>query len=197
MDLSGREVGEILGLGRSQTTRLLASGLAGPGHRRGRATLYDAAAVAALRDRRVIGETTPLPAPCTHGVLVARVGPWREVSADVPTMARGPWSLTLSRKGVLNLMREHGPVPLVVTVAGFVLGGGEVTGYAYDRPTTLLQTCEPGAWFETFREARVPLGPGEPLRFWRCAWDEPMSHRRTAGMTTLEVRPARPRATAG
>ena len=75
------------------------------------------------------------------GVLVARVGPRREITADVHTLARGPWRLNISRKGVLALMREQGPVPIVVTVAGLVLGGGEVTSRTYDRPSTLLHAA--------------------------------------------------------
>ncbi|MFC5179136.1 hypothetical protein [Nocardioides taihuensis] len=206
MDVSGREVGEILGLGQSQTTRLLASGLAGPGHRRGRSVLYDAAAVAALRDRPLVTEETPLPPACGDGVLLARVDPrgaepgaWRE-------LASGPWRLAFSRVLVLLVMRSTGPVPLVATVAGFVLGGAEVIDGRHTPEATTFELAEPGDWFDAFSDTRVPAGPGEPLLFWRCRWSAPMGHRRTTGLPVLgpvpprhlrPVRPARPRATAG
>jgi hypothetical protein len=197
MDLSGREVSEVLGLGQSQTTRLLASGLAGPGHRRGRSVLYDAAAVAALRDRPLVTEQTPLPPACADGVLLARVDPRRAEPGAWRELAEGPWRLAFSRVLVLLVMRSSRPVPLVATVAGFVLGGAEVVDGRHRAEATTFELGEPGEWFDAFRGTRVPAGPGEPLLFWRCDWCRPMKHRRACGSTTLEIRRARTPAAAG
>ena len=132
MDVTGREVARLLGLGQEATARVLASGLAGPAHVRGGSHLYARDRVLALLTRPAVDETTPLPRACDQGVLVARVNP-RVLAGDLLRGACGPWRLATGRAAVLAvLVATQARVPLVVTVSGYVVGGADVVGRSTD-----------------------------------------------------------------
>lgn len=165
MDLSSRDVGRLLGLGRDATERVLRAGLAGEPAVRGRTHLYDRATVEALAARPVVDEQTDLPKACAAGLLVARIDPRKDM-ASAPRLAAG-------RAAVLSMMlATHGRVPVVTTVAGFVLRGADLTDAGL---------VAPGEWFEAFRERRVRTGPGEPWLLWRCDWCPPIPRDRPRG----------------
>jgi hypothetical protein len=174
MLMTGRQVARSLGLGRETANRVLASGLVGAPIRTGSAHLYYARRVDALRTRPVVDDSTPLPPACSHGVLVARIDP-RQGAAE------GPWPLAPGRFAVLAvLVGEHGSLPLVTTVGGFVTGGADVTGYraAHDNPRhVLLRTSSPGDWYATFDGHSLRTPPGNPLLFWRCRLSPPSRAR--------------------
>ena len=99
-------------------------------------------------------------AACPWGVFVARrAGPEGDLAR--------PWVLSvLTAIQLLHLMERHGYVPLVATVAGFVTTGAEILDVlpapssSRTRPCRALTLREPGPWFETFRDRRLPTGPG-------------------------------------
>lgn len=98
-----------------------------------------------------------------------------------------PRRLAVGRGAVLRmLLAEHGSVPMVVTVAGYVISGTEVVGVSTDDgrpPRTALETRPAAAWFDAFEERRLVTGPGDPWLFWRCPSCPPIPRdrpRRTA-----------------
>lgn len=202
MQISMREAACVLGLGQEATRRVLAAGLAGAPVPYGRALEYDAEAVGALRRRPVILPSTVLPEQCADGLLVARLDP-RRSPTDIDRLLTGPWRLSVARSAVLSVLLSRGPVPIVGTVAGYVLAAADVVGtQADDRGHLVVRP--PGGWFEAFRGHRLPTPPGDPLLFWRCSLcpslrHDPPSRRVTvaAGRAVPTVRPARPRAGAG
>ena len=139
MDITGREVARLLGLGRETANRVLAAGLAGPAHSRAGAHLYARDRVLALRDRSVVDEATPLPPGCEHGVLIARINP-RGRPGDPMELAPGPWRLAAGRAAVLTVLVAQ----------------------------QTLQLDQPGEWYAAFDGRRLPSPPGDPLLFWRC-----------------------------
>jgi hypothetical protein len=179
MLVTGRKAARMLDLGRETASRVLAAGLAGEPVETPAAHLYDADRVAALRARPVVDDTTPLPAACANGVLVARIDP--RVPPGPPELARGPWRLSFGRWAALTvLINQHAMMPLVMTVGGFVLGGADVVGSAgapEDRRLTLLRTRPAGDWFAAFDQHVLRTPPGFPLLFWRCRLCPPLPPR--------------------
>jgi hypothetical protein len=166
MEMTTRAVGRELGLGQAATARVVAAGLVGPSRAVAGAHLYHADRVEALARRPLVEEDTPLPPSCRDGVIVVRTNPL----VDGPLST--PRRLATGRAAVLRvLLAERGYLPMVVTVAGFVVTGADVTGVRTDDsepPMTTLVTRPATDWFEAFEGHRLMTGAGDPWLFWRC-----------------------------
>jgi hypothetical protein len=193
-----REAARILGIGREGAARVLASGLAGPPLRCGRATLYPAGAIRALAARPEVD------APALHlafpdGLLVGRLDPRRG-------NPHGPWVVSPLRiVGLRWIAERNGPTPMICTVNGFVLGAYEVVGHAWlpvraprERRLT-FDLRDPGPWSAVVLGRRFVTPPGHALWTWRSEvlpqlprWPRDHSHLQGPG-----IRRSRPRAAAG
>lgn len=166
MEMTTRGVGRELGLGQAATARVVAAGLVGPPRVVAGAHLYDAARVESLARRPLVEEDTPLPPACRDGVLLVRTNPL--VDDPLP----GPRRLAKGRAAVLRiLLAERGSLPMVVSVAGFVVTGADVVGVGTDDaqpPRTTLVTQPAAEWFDAFEGHRLMSGAGDPWLFWRC-----------------------------
>jgi hypothetical protein len=151
--------------------RVLACGLAGEPQMSSNAWLYDEEVITALRARPAISV-----AECArrfpNGLFISR----RPVDARWPpdrrraALATG-WPIGLGTQAILTVrLALDGSLPMIATVAGFVVDGFDIVGAASDgRGRHDLTLGEPGAWFEQFRDARVPTGRG---REWTIAgWE--------------------------
>jgi hypothetical protein len=160
MLISKREAAGMLGdlgLSRRHAEQVLDAGLAGVPAPSSASWLYDLDQVELLSRRPLVKEADAA-AACPHGLFVAR-GPAALVDAS-------RWSMShLTRLYLRICLAQHGPVPLVVTVGGFVARAADITAvHAADSralaPTVF--TLDPaGAWFDTFRDHRHPTGPGK------------------------------------
>lgn len=139
----------------------LQAGLAGEPARTRVATLYDAKRVHALL------EWTGVPAEagrtaCPHGLFVGR----RLVSVLGPShkqleKAAASWRISgASRLWFYRWFEECGPMPVVVTIAGFVLFGAELFGFRSEGTGTRLVLQEAGDWFSVFEEHRLSTWSG-------------------------------------
>ena len=64
-----------------------------------------------------------------------------------------PWTCVWMRSRI----ERHGYLPLVATLAGFVVSGADIR----DATTAgTLNLAEPGPWFRTFEGRRLTTGPG-------------------------------------
>ncbi|WP_109509290.1 hypothetical protein [Nocardioides speluncae] len=186
MFVSGREAALILaeaGLSRGQARKVLAAGLAGPSLSTAGSLLYDEARVRALLARAVV-ERGDLPDLCRATMFVARLRARRDIAApdqrwqgadlsapeaEQVDAARMYWDLSPWVEMMIRVaIQEHGFVPFVATVAGFVALGGNATRVSYVEGRGDAFTLEPPtSWFHPLRQARVPTGPGGPWLFWR------------------------------
>lgn len=186
MFVSGREAALVLaeaGLSRGQTRKVLAAGLAGPSLRTAGSLLYDEARVRALLACPVL-ERDELPDPCRATMFVARLRPrcevgapdqcWQGADLSAPEAeqcdaARMYWDLSPWVEVMVRVaIQEHGFVPFVATVAGFVVLGGNATWISHVPSRGDVFTLEPPtSWFDPLRQARFPTGPGGPWLFWR------------------------------
>jgi len=161
---------------RRQARRLIACGAAGPVTRAAGAVLVDDRRVAELAARPHLTEDDVAQA-CPWGVFIAR----REVRCfeEADEMS---WQETRQELGrdwpfsIWTMVRlrtwadRHGFVPLVATVGGFVLGGGEITGVTQVRAELFsLAVDPPGAWFERLEGTRIDTPPGRPWML--LGWD--------------------------
>ncbi len=151
-----------VGLGRRHGQRVLASGLAGAPIRLPSAVLYPAHRVDQLLTWRPL-DGDELDAACPGGVFIGR----RALDPTVPAACRideagEGWSLDLfSRVWILHRVDQHGSLPFVVTVGGFVALGADIVGLrttAQRQPA--LELREPGAWFGALQQRRLVTGAG-------------------------------------
>lgn len=155
---------------RSHARRLLGSGLAGEPVRLPSATLYDAVRVDDLATRRVL-EEAEVDATCPQGLFIGR----GLLEPGVPPARRlrevsERWNLQAYERVWLRLrIDEHGFLPFVHTVSGFVALGADVVDLRTAEPgRRVLELREPGAWFDALRHRRLVTGPGPPhlVRGW-------------------------------
>lgn len=151
------------GLGGRQARRVLDCGLAGPPLPTSAALLYDRDRVIELAGRPELdGATADAATP--GGLFVAR----RDVDVLAPegeqrATLRGGWGFSpLAALIVRVRVAQHGHVPLVATVGGFVVTGANILEVLGSSDGYHLVLREPGPWFETFRARRFPTGPGRP-----------------------------------
>ena len=172
MLITGREAARILrdtGLTRERSRRLLAAGFAGEPIRAAGAHLYEQDRIVELARRPRIDKANVV-TWCPDGLFVAR----RDVNvaaswADRADAVRGPWECGRGTRVFLQIMIDRaGPFPMVGTVCGFVAVGAEIvdiraTPSGVDaRETSMFELREAGTWFHSFRDARLPTGPGRP-----------------------------------
>ena len=100
---------------------------------------------------------------CPSGVFLAR----RQVDLAAPVeeqwaAVRDEWDLSPFTSVWIRVVCERdGFLPFVVTVAGFVAWGADVTAvWRVGVRRCRLDLRAPGAWYETFDGARFSSGPG-------------------------------------
>ena len=194
-----REAATILGTGREGAARVLASGLAGPSVRCGRARLYAAESVRALKARPEV-EADTLHDAFPAGLLVGRLDPRRSDPS-------GPWVVSPLRVvGLTWIAEQDGPTPLICTVNGFVLSAHEITAHTWlpyvprcKLPRLTFGLRAAGAWNAAVEGHRLTTPPGHALWTWRSPvlpqiprWPSDQSHLRGPGF-----RRSRPRGAAG
>jgi hypothetical protein len=175
--ISERGAAEILtsvGISREQARLLLHTGVAGPGERVGRTTLYDETRVREVASRPPVDEHH-LRRVCPVGVYVARLARDRslDTSAAWEDQARAvaPQTPLPPMTGAVIGVRHRlagGRLPWVATVSGFVVFGGEATGWRRDEDGSSVVDLEPpGPWYQHVAERWFAFGRG---RHW-CLWD--------------------------
>lgn len=182
-----------IGLTRRQTDRLLGAGFAGEPLRTAGAMLWHEGRVHELASRPWV-EETGLDEVCPQGLFVARRHvDLRAPATDQLAAVRGDWDLSLlTRVFVKHAVGQHGLLPFVATVTGFVALGAEIVDVTTTvrttrattgspRQVTTLDLERPGAWFEHLRGRRLPSGPGRPwvIRGW-----QPFTERTRRGLPT-------------
>jgi hypothetical protein len=170
----GAEILTGVGISREQARLLLRTGVAGPGERLGRSTLYDESRVREVAARPPVDEHH-LGRLCPVGVYVARLG--RDRSFDISTswdeqagvLAPQPALPHLSAALVgVRRQRAGGRLPWVATVSGFVVFGGEAIGWhGAGEGSSRVELERPGPWYEAVAERWFAFGRG---RHW-CLWD--------------------------
>jgi hypothetical protein len=174
--ISGRQATTVLfqaGLTRRQARRVLDTGLAGSPHRTAGSHLYDADRVVGFAARPWLTETeVDLLFP--RELFIAR----RDIDVSAPedvqlSAVRDNWDLSPWSRVLLRVRcAEHGFVPLVVTVGGFVVLGAEITDVFVAAPRrAVLALRAPGDWFEPVRGIRLSSGPGRD--FVVRGWNRP------------------------
>jgi hypothetical protein len=143
------------------------------------ALLVDDQRVAALAAREHLG-APELDAVCPWGLFVAR----RDVPVSDNPQARPDDPAQLARLGerwtfsiytavwIRSRIERHGFLPIVATVSGFVLGGGDITAVTVLKPSADLHdlTVEPpSSWFDRVKDTRVDTPPGRPWMV--LGWD--------------------------
>ena len=173
--ISQREAAWVLDvhheLSRPRVTRLLATGVVGAPVRAGGALLYDGDAVRRLaaRPRRTRAD---LATGGLRRVIVLRRAV--DLLADRATQEAqltDGWNLNyLDCLGMTWKIEADGPIPVVVTVSGFVILGAELAGFTRSSMApgkrVRLVVREPGSWFEPLRETRLDVIPGATFSFW-------------------------------
>lgn len=169
MLVTGRGAAEILqevGLTRERARRLLLAGFAGEGRRTRGALLYDEERVRALTTWPRL-EPHAVDALCPGGLFVVRVGPGR--SLDLTTgwaqrceAVRGDWDISPFVRVRLRLrIEQHGAMPLVATVSGYVALVADIVEVTVDVDgRTGFELTEPGEWSTGLRGRRLVTGPG-------------------------------------
>jgi hypothetical protein len=176
MLISTREAAAILAArvpSFEQTRHLLATGVVGRPVQVGRTIGYDECLVSDLASRPVVDEHR-LAEACPAGVYVARLGrhrwldtasSWEEQARSVaPQPALTP--MTAALIGVRRRLADGG-LPWVATVSGFVVFGGEATGWRRGEDSSVVDLEPPGAWYQQVDGRWWPFGRG---RHW-CLWD--------------------------
>jgi hypothetical protein len=174
MLISGRDARALLrtaGLSSRHARTALHSGLVGEPLRTTTAHLYDQERVQELAGRPPIDWGVVAEA-CPTGIFVARrvitVTLSREEQIDQVSGGWGglsPW-VWLAMKLHVD---DHGSLPLVATVSGFVVLGADIVGVRHGSELVL---APPGVWFGRFEGVRLWTGPGRP-------WELHLSRRRT------------------
>ena len=161
--MSAREARSLLegaGVTSRQARRLLEAGFAGAAQITPAAHLYERGRVLELATRPWLTHSE-LDALFTREVFISR----RDVSMTAPREVQlealhGGWDLAPSTRVLLRVRcAQHGFVPFVATVAGFVALGAELTGVTgRDLRDAVLTLREPGPWFEQVRGRRLASG---------------------------------------
>ena len=167
MLISARQAATALaavGVPRRHVRRLIACGACGPVTRSAGAVLVERSRIADLVARPRLGPAD-VEAICPWGLFVAR----REVpvgnTVGVLAALREDWAFSsLTAVWLKVRIDEHGFVPLVATVAGFVVAGGNLRRVLYPPNTSRheLEVGEPTEWFESVRDTRIDTPPGRP-----------------------------------
>lgn len=164
------------GLSLSACQQLLATGIAGPPTEAGSVVLHDQAAVERLA-RALPVRTLDVHRGCPYGYVVVRIprGQAFDVAASGEEQRRilaGPWPLDARVRTIVWVRTYHAmPMPLVATVAGFVVAGAEITGFVDTADAgrgTAFSLAPPGDWLEPFRGRPCASGKGRAtyLRGW-------------------------------
>lgn len=174
--LTGRQAEARLatvGIARRQARQVLAAGLAGDPVRGQRALFYSRARVEELLGRPRLDRAameTQAREQLPGGLLVLRRFVRGDAGADeARAMIGRGWDLGVYLPGLLRVWASLGAqVAVVVTVAGFVTTGFDLTGTQPDpddpsRRRLLLD--DPGEWFAAVRETRIDTGPGKAWHF--------------------------------
>jgi hypothetical protein len=178
MLISGREATRRLwdlGITERSARRVLATGLAGTPQRVSGVHLYDEAAVDALVTRPLMPRAL-LAEACPHGAFLARR------AGGIAELAGG-WPLSLATAfWTAHAVQQHGHLPLIGAVAGFVTLGAEIRGTdpepdcTRERPSHRLRLSSPGPWFDHVRDRRLTSIPGPSfLLLGVPRWDYPAS----------------------
>ena len=137
------------------------------------ALLVDDQPVAALVERERLSGPE-LDAVCPWGLFVARrdvpvTGDPREQLARLGER----WTFSIyTAVWIRSRIERHGFLPILATVSGFVLGGGDI------KAVTILNTSAdlhdltveaPSAWFDQVKDTRVDTPPGRPWMV--LGWD--------------------------
>jgi hypothetical protein len=154
------------------------SGFAGHPIRLGSVNLYNDAAVRRLAETRPVAQDR-LPTVCSSMLVVrvsARPGwssPWARLTHDERIEpARGPfWFSPGVRMHLSVLLARQGFVPVVTTVASYVLGTANVIDGVLEadgaRPRlTRLTLGPPGDWSDALRGHRLLTPPGNRWLWW-------------------------------
>ena len=158
----------VVGVPRRQVRRLIACGAAGPVTRTAGALLVDDRRVADLASRPRLSEAD-LTEACPWGVFIAR----REVRGSQDREVLGQdWPFSIWTMARLRAwIDRYGFVPLVATVSGFVLDGGQITGVTPQVGAELFDLAldPPGPWFDRLQGTRIDSPPGRPWMV--LGWD--------------------------
>jgi hypothetical protein len=105
---------------------------------------------------------------CPWGLFVAR----RDipVTDDAPDQMRRlgrDWPMSIwTSVWVGSRAEKHGYVPLVATIAGYVVAGGDIVGMSSlgtrGDPLFELSVTLPGSWYDRFRDKRLDTPRGRP-----------------------------------
>jgi hypothetical protein len=137
------------------------------------ARLYDVGQVIELAARPRLTETE-IDGLFPRELFIAR----RDIDVRAPedeqlSAVRGDWDLSPWSRVLLRVRcAQHGSVPLVATVAGFVVLGAEITDvFVASTRHAVLALRGPGDWFESVRGKRLGSGPGRD--FVVRGWNRP------------------------
>jgi hypothetical protein len=202
--ISERASAEILtsvGISREQARLLLHTGVAGAGERTGTSTLYDESRVREVAARPTVDEHR-LAQVCPVGLYVARLArdrsldtsaTWEEQARAVAPQPPLP-TMTAAVLGVRHRL-AHGRLPWVATVSGFVVFGGEATGWSRSGDGASVVDLErPGRWYRDVAERWFAFGRGRHWCFWdpwRCVTSGP-DHGSSGGLATMTPCPPPP-----
>jgi hypothetical protein len=163
--ISAREAAEELhavGVHRRQARRVLAAGFAGRAIETAAALLFEDARVRELAAWPTVAEAR-LDDTCPWGLFIAR----RDVDLYAPRTeqvdaVRAGWDLSpYSRVLIRVRIAQHGQLPFVAAVSGFVALGAEICDVLIDGAgRTTLVLGDPGPWFDELRGRRLAIGPG-------------------------------------
>jgi hypothetical protein len=163
---------EGVGVGRRRARELLTAGLAGRPTVTNSEHLYEVALVQRLAEWPHL-RAAELDALCPAGVFIARRRvhvDWSDAERDAAVSSGwllSPWTLVW----LVTRIKQHGAVPLVATLCGFVVHGAEIVDArvadAEQRPCQLTLR-RPGLWFDEVRNHRFtsPAGASWTLRGW-------------------------------
>ncbi len=99
------------------------------------------------------------------------------LSTDPLALMAGPWRMSVwSRLGCQDQFLRYGAIPVVATVSGFVVAGGEITKISAAPPvstgTRPMPRCTfdvrppSGTWFVPFADTVMTGKPGTQWQWW-------------------------------
>jgi hypothetical protein len=175
---------------------LLVAGFAGPSCDTGGVSLYQRDEVCRLAETPHV-DLGDLPGACRSAVLVVRIsGTSAAALKPAPerrALAVGPWWISWPTRLALTIgTRRQGSVPVVVTIASYVLCTADLVGLRLvgtpnGRPDddgpyregggvrTTLELDAPGSWSEAFDGRRLVTPPGNPWLLWQPCGTAPAS----------------------
>lgn len=181
MVLSANQAAELLhaavGISVRSAREVLATGLAGPPTRLRGMHLYPADTVQRLALRRPVRRDA-LTSLTGGELLVLRLGSGSGFRVSAPVEVREAAvqrhfrPSPLLRVHLRRRIAEHGALPMIATVGGFVVLGADVTDLhpspdGGSPPPSLMRMAGPGDWFAGFEERWFGTGPGGPWRLWK------------------------------